>query len=138
MVGGKAERIWSAAELFFPEVEEGIELVPREEVSLPESEVDILNGERRERRRESSGEGLVEVCELAQEDAHGPSVRDDVVQGEKENVFECGAAKDGGTEEGSMREVKGSGCVPGREREDLFLRDVEDGEGKRERVGDAL
>src|SRR5262249_26741067 len=56
-------------------------------LSLPNSEIGVLDGQGRQLRRRILDERFVERREFAQEDHHRPTIRDDVVQREKKNVL---------------------------------------------------
>ena len=112
---------------------------------LPDGEVRVLDGERRERRGAPLEEGPVEGRDLADEDLHRPAVGDDVVHGEEEGVLLRPQAEGQGAEERPGREIEGA---PGARREEPLgepaahlgrqAGEVDDGEGDRPRRRDHL
>ena len=54
---------------------------------LPRSEVGILHGQRVQLRMDTGGEGPVKPVQLTHQDRGGPSIRHDVMNIEKQDVF---------------------------------------------------
>jgi hypothetical protein len=138
---GQLEQGRGAMELAFPEVDLVLEDVSLEIGALPVCEVGVLDGERRERGVFSLREGLVEESELPGEDADGPSVGDDVVQAEQEDVVVGSEPEEPRANERGFGEVERGGSFAEGERADLGIalvfgegevREVED----REREGE--
>ena len=82
-----------------PGREQAIQHLPPKPTALPEGEVRVLDGQRRERRRLAVRERPVERRELAQEDAGRPAVGDDVVHGRRQHV----ALRAGGQQQGPQQ-----------------------------------
>ena len=82
-----------------PGREQAIQHLPPKPTALPEGEVRVLDGQRRERRRLAVRERPVERRELVQEDAGRPAVGDDVVHGRRQHV----ALRAGGQQQGPQQ-----------------------------------
>ena len=77
-----------AGELAPPVGELTIEPAPRELAPLPRREVAVLHGERRQGRRPTGGERIVQDRELAEEHAVRPSIGGDVMGDEQQHMVE--------------------------------------------------
>jgi hypothetical protein len=126
-VGGEVEGE-RALEQVFPIEELAFELSGVEPGALPECEVGVLDGKRREGVSLVEGEGLVERGELSDEQADGPPVGDDVVHGEEQDVLGRGKPEERGPEEGTASEVEGGVSVLVRAGEDVVRGNVFAGE----------
>jgi hypothetical protein len=74
---------------------------------LPGSEVGVVEGRWGERVGLVEEEGVVEGLELGEEDGLGPTVGDDVMDGQEEGVVVGRASKERGSEERAVREGEG-------------------------------
>ncbi len=86
-VGGQGEGAGRAVELLPPPAQLGLQGLVAQPVALPEREVGVLHRQRLQARGAALGMGRVERGQLLDEHAHGPAVRDDVVQGEQQHVL---------------------------------------------------
>ena len=85
-VGGQIEARRRARQLAAPVVELAREHLAGQPAPLPDGEVGVLHRQLGQRRRAARGEGLVQRHQLAQQDVHGPPVRNDVVHGQQQGV----------------------------------------------------
>ena len=87
---------------------------PAHPFALPQREISVLDGERRQCGFAPLAEGGVEVAELAKEDTHRPAVGDDVVHADDEDVVVVVAPDEFRAQEGTGLEVEGAGILFGR------------------------
>ncbi len=90
---------------------------------LPDRIIGVLQRQWRERRGQARGERVVEGRELADEDAHGPAVGGDVVDGHEEHALARREADQAGARERTPGEVEGPGA--------LLARDLREARGPR-------
>jgi hypothetical protein len=97
-VGRQFKKPGRVCQLLAPVGEVAFEHVARQPVSLPHREVGILHGQFRQRRILTAREGCVELRDFFCENAHGPTVRDDVMHGQKKEIFFRGESHKRGAE----------------------------------------
>jgi hypothetical protein len=85
-----------------------IEHLPFQPASLPGREVRVLDGQLGERHGLTAGEGLVERPELALQHAHRPTVGDDVVHHQEQDVRRPVDGEEPRAEERALLEVEGT------------------------------
>ncbi len=102
-------------EVAAPPVQLRLESVALEGGALPGGEVGVLKGQGRKGGGLAVALGLVEGRQLADEDAHGPAIGDDVVHGEEEDEEVLVQAKQGGAKQGAVGEGEGAKGVLGGE-----------------------
>ncbi len=86
LVGGQLQR-GEAGEVPVPPPQLLIEHRALQPVALPDGVVGVLEGEGRQGGRPALDEGCVERRHLTHQNAHGPAVRDDVVQVHRQHVL---------------------------------------------------
>ena len=101
-VGGQLQESRGARELAAPVGDERRQRLAGEPPPLPEGEVAVLHGERRQDR--AGGERP----QLGEEAPHRPAVRDDVVHAEEEAVVAGGEAEERDAQERPVRQVVGA------------------------------
>src|SRR5262249_26020560 len=109
-VGGEIEGR-CAGEVVFPIAKLSFELSGVQPLALPEGEVCIVEGQRRERIGSIERKSLIERAELPDEDADGPPVGDDVMHREEEDVILGLDAKERRAEERSALQIEGGARV---------------------------
>jgi hypothetical protein len=100
-----------AGQVLAPIRQPGFESLAHEPSSLPGRVVAVLIGQRLEARRPSRAQETVRRAHLPDQEAHGPPVRDDMVQARQEHVVVRPAANRQRPQERSPPEVEGA---PGR------------------------
>ena len=108
-VGGQLEGARSAQEVVAPPGELGVERIAMQPGALPGSVVGVLDGQCGEGRRQAGGEGGVEGGHLSDEEAHGPTIGDDVVHGQQQHVVPGGQSQQGGAHQRPVDEVERAG-----------------------------
>ncbi len=91
-VGGQGQQSRRAAQGLAPVVALALQHLAAEPAALPHGVVGVLQGQRRQRIGLAVAEGLVKRHQLAGQHAHGPTVGDDVVQGQQQDVVIIGHA----------------------------------------------
>lgn len=108
MIGGEFEGGRESAELGGPVLELLGVVVALACLCLPVRVVEVMDCESGESWCALLACGVVEFGEVAQEHAGGPSIEDDVVYGQKDDVFLVIESQDRRAEERSVCEVEGS------------------------------
>ena len=85
-VGGKFKNSGRSVELRFPVLQFLPKLLGLQPLSLPHGEVGILNRKRLERVPLTCSERGVQGCKLSLKDLYRPSIGDDMVRDEEENL----------------------------------------------------
>jgi len=93
-------------ELMFPVAELRMEDIALEPITLPDSEVSILNREIRERRSVTGGKCSVKRIEFVMKDPGRPAVGDDMVHGKEKDEIGVGQAEQRSAEERAASEIK--------------------------------
>ena len=106
LVGRELQGRSGARELPAPVAELGFEDFALQPAPLPESEVRVLDGQRRQGRRPAGRERLVQGADLPHQDPHRPPVRHDVVQVDREDVLVAPEPHQKGAQQGAGREVE--------------------------------
>ncbi len=75
--------------------------------TLPDGIVRVLECQRRQWGGQPLGERRVERADFTNEDAVGPAVRDDVVDGDEQDMAPLGQVHQGGAHQWSLRQVEG-------------------------------
>ncbi len=104
-VGGQLERR-HGAELAAPVGELLLQDAARQPVPLPDGEVEVLDGQFRQRRGEARGESIVDGRQLAREDPHRPAVVGDVVHVVVEQVLPLAGPEELGAHERPQGQVE--------------------------------
>src|SRR5215472_6614426 len=105
-VGGQLQNKGGACKLFLPVGDLPVEDFSLHPVSLPRSEVSVLDGQFRKGRRLAVRESAVERGELVMDQLHGPFVRDDVVNGQQQLVLLAAQVNHRQTEERGARQIE--------------------------------
>ncbi len=106
-VGGQLQGLRSAGEVLSPPGDllgQGFVAQP---AALPGGVVGVLERERSQRRRQALAEGGVELNDFAPEDTRGPTVGDDVVDGDEQHVALLGETHEGGAEQRRVSQLEG-------------------------------
>ncbi len=98
-VGRQLQEVRSAGQPLPPEGELGLQGLAAEPAPLPDREVGVLDRQRRQRMGEAGCEHPIERRELADQDADGPAVGDDMVHREEHQVLSGAEAQQGGADE---------------------------------------
>ncbi len=77
--------------------------------ALPDREIRVLHRQLRQGRRPARGEGRIERRDLADQDAHGPAVAGDVVQGQRDDVVPLGEAQQQAAQQRTAAEIERAG-----------------------------
>jgi hypothetical protein len=107
-IGGQIEGARGAGEALLPVGELAIEGVAGEPGALPGRVVCVLHREIGERRRQATGERVVERGELAGDDADAPGVGDDVVHRDEEDVLALAQLEEAGADHRASTEIEGA------------------------------
>src|SRR5687768_10835863 len=83
----KVKRTGCPLELLYPIGQLGFKNFPLEVVALPDGVISILNGKLWQRGRLAGGIGLVKRRQFSNEHPNGPSIRDNVMDGQHGNVI---------------------------------------------------
>ncbi len=106
-VRGQLQRVGRAGERLLPPGHLLLQRFVAQPSPLPGGVVRVLELQRRQRRRQSPRERHVDGAHLADEDADGPAVRHDVVEGYEQDVALPGQAQQGGPYQRGLRQVEG-------------------------------
>ncbi len=87
LVGGELQGPGRALEALAPPAELGLQRLVAQPGALPERVVRVLHRQRLQARGLARGVGRVQLGQLSEEHAHGPAVRDDVVQGDQQRML---------------------------------------------------
>jgi hypothetical protein len=120
-VGGELQDRLQAGEPPPPEVELGFQGRTVQCAALPEREVAVLDGQRRQRVGPARRQRGVEDPQLVGEDAERPAVAHDVVHGGEQEVIAAAGAQERGPEDGPPAQVERPVRVPPGEAPDLLL-----------------
>ncbi len=96
-----------AFELVLPPVHLLRQHLVSEPPALPDGVVRVLERQRRQGRGQALRERGVERADFTEEDAIGPAVRDDVVDGDEQDMAPLGQAHQGGAHQRGLRQVEG-------------------------------
>lgn len=110
----------TVGEEVFPEIEQGIEDSALKPGTLPDSEIGILDRERRKRIGETGGKSLVESGKLTHQHAHRPLISDNVVDGEGEDKIIGSELEENSTQERAAGEIKRQEGLLSSQSQDLL------------------
>jgi hypothetical protein len=109
------------AQLLLPIGELPRKVVPLQPLPLPAGEIGILNRQFRQRGGSLFAKGLVQRIELADHDAHGPAVGNNVVHVQKKHMLLVPLAEQFPAKQGSPGEIeRPPGIFPGQAQDFFF------------------
>jgi hypothetical protein len=120
-IGRQFENRKLAAELLLPVLKLAFEIFVCQPVALPFGEVGVLHRQFPERRRLTIYIRFVESGHLVHQHAHGPTIRDDVVHREDQDVFFRVQSEQQGTYERTCFDIEWSLYILGCELHHLRL-----------------
>ncbi len=106
-VGGQLQRMRYAMELVAPPGHLPLQRLVAQPAALPGRVVRVLERQRRQWRRQPANEGRVEQPHLAQEDAGGPAIRHDVLDGDEHHMAVVRQPHQRGAQQRRHRQVEG-------------------------------
>ena len=103
---GRQLQCGEASELPFPVRQLILQYRPLQPVPLPDGEVGVLNGQGRQRRRLARGESSTERSELTEEHDERPSIGDDVMNRQEQNMVALAQPHQRGAQQRTSCEIE--------------------------------
>ncbi len=107
VVGGQFQQCWRAMQVLTPEAKLTLQQWSVEPAALPYGVIGILDRQRRQRIGLTLHEGGVQCTKLAQQDADGPAIGDDVVHGHQQAMLLLGQLQQATTDQRSTAQFEG-------------------------------
>ena len=83
----EVEHLATMLELVLPVRKQALEKITLKSLALPQSKIGVLNRQPLQRRRLSGKKRAIELSKFSEQNTFGPTVKDNMVEREKQNVI---------------------------------------------------